>query len=217
MCFPQVPGIDGSAFLTIQDVEFRDWAISAYNDWLTEEFQAASPKRLLAHGVLPLTEPAKAVAELQRIVKRGIKSLTLPYWIHESVPGAKPLVDPMYDPIWSACEDMGIPVNMHIGGGYQFPFAHVKLTIAHHGSSGPDGECLGSPTGVVLTMKGKKIYHAGDTDVFSDMKLIARIFEPRVSILPIGGHYTMGAEGAALAVEMLQPSEIIPKIGRAHV
>ena len=46
---------------------------------------------------------------------------------------------------------------MHIGGGREFAFGHVKFTIAHHGSSGPDGEALGSPMGVVLTVGGKKI------------------------------------------------------------
>ena len=63
---------------------------------------------------------------------------------------------------------------LHIGGGRQFPFGHVKLTIAHHGSTGPDGEALGSPAGIVLTMDGRKVYHAGDTALFLDMQLIGR-------------------------------------------
>ncbi|MCH7808121.1 MAG: MBL fold metallo-hydrolase, partial [Planctomycetes bacterium] len=54
------------------------------------------------------------------------------------------------------------------------------------------------------------VYHAGDTDVFGDMTLIAQLFEPKVCILPIGDHFTMGAAGAALAAEMLQPSAILP-------
>lgn len=94
--------------------------------------------------------------------------------------------------------------NMHIGGGYQFPFAHVKLTIAHHGSSGPDGECLGSPTGVVLTMKGKKIYHAGDTGLFYDMKLIGEMYGPLdAALLPIGDNFTMDIRDAVKATEFL--------------
>ncbi len=54
------------------------------------------------------------------------------------------------------------------------------------------------------------LYHAGDTDVFSDMALIAKLFAPKVCILPIGDHFTMGAKGAAMAAQMLQPSVIIP-------
>jgi L-ascorbate metabolism protein UlaG (beta-lactamase superfamily) len=54
------------------------------------------------------------------------------------------------------------------------------------------------------------VYHAGDTDVFGDMQFIARLFEPKVCLLPIGGFFTMDAKGAALAAEMLQPTAIIP-------
>ena len=64
-------------------------------------------------------------------------------------------------------EGKGCQVHaMHIGGGHTFPFGHVKFTIAHHGSTGPEGQSLGNPMGVVLTMGGKKVYHAGDTGLF---------------------------------------------------
>jgi L-ascorbate metabolism protein UlaG (beta-lactamase superfamily) len=54
------------------------------------------------------------------------------------------------------------------------------------------------------------VYHAGDTDVFGDMRLIAQLHAPKVCILPIGDRFTMGAKGAALAAEMLQPAAILP-------
>jgi L-ascorbate metabolism protein UlaG (beta-lactamase superfamily) len=101
--------------------------------------------------------------------------------------------------------------NMHIGGGRQFPFGHVKLTIAHHGSSGPDGECLGAPTGVVLTMNGKKIYHSGDTGLFYDMKLIGEMYGPLdVALLPIGDNFTMDIRDAVKATEFLEAKINIP-------
>ena len=100
---------------------------------------------------------------------------------------------------------------LHIGGGRQFPFGHVRLTIAHHGSKGPDGECLGNPAGIVLSMGGKTIYHAGDTGVFLDMKLIAELYGPLdVALLPIGDNYTMGVKEAVKAVELLSPKVTIP-------
>jgi L-ascorbate metabolism protein UlaG (beta-lactamase superfamily) len=100
---------------------------------------------------------------------------------------------------------------LHIGGGRQFPFGHVRLTIAHHGSKGPDGECLGNPAGIVLGMDGKTIYHAGDTGVFLDMKLIAELYGPLdVALLPIGDNYTMGVKEAVKAVELLDPKVAIP-------
>jgi L-ascorbate metabolism protein UlaG (beta-lactamase superfamily) len=100
---------------------------------------------------------------------------------------------------------------MHIGGGREFPFGHVKWTIAHHGSTGPGGEPMGNPMGVVLTMGGKKIYHAGDTGVFGDMKLIAELNGPLdVALLPIGDNFTMGIDDAAKAASLLGAGVTLP-------
>ena len=100
---------------------------------------------------------------------------------------------------------------MHVGGGRSFPFAHVKFTVAHHGSTGPDGEPLGNPMGVVLTMGGKKVYHAGDTALFSDMKLISEMWGPLdAALLPIGDNFTMGLDDAVKASEFLAAKVTIP-------
>jgi L-ascorbate metabolism protein UlaG (beta-lactamase superfamily) len=100
---------------------------------------------------------------------------------------------------------------LHIGGGRQFSFGHVKLTIAHHGSTGPDGEALGNPAGIVLTMGGKKVYHAGDTALFLDMKLIAEMNGPfDAALLPIGDNFTMGITDAVKAAEFVNAGVTIP-------
>ncbi|HXV77590.1 MAG TPA: metal-dependent hydrolase [Candidatus Polarisedimenticolaceae bacterium] len=100
---------------------------------------------------------------------------------------------------------------MHIGGGRKFPFGHVKFTIAHHGSTGPEGEALGNPMGVVITMGGKKVYHAGDTGLFLDMKLIGEMYGPLdVALLPIGDNFTMGIDDAVKACEFLRAKITIP-------
>jgi len=100
---------------------------------------------------------------------------------------------------------------MHIGGGRAFPFGHVKWTIAHHGSTGPDGEALGNPMGVVVTMGGKKVYHAGDTGLFLDMELIADMNGPLdAALLPIGDNFTMGVDDAVKATELLGARINIP-------
>jgi len=100
---------------------------------------------------------------------------------------------------------------MHIGGGHKFPFGHVKFTIAHHGSTGPEGEPLGNPMGVVMTMGGKKIYHAGDTGLFLDMQLIGEMNGPLdVALLPIGDNFTMGIDDAVKAVDLLRAKVNIP-------
>lgn len=100
---------------------------------------------------------------------------------------------------------------MHIGGGHTFPFGHVKLTIAHHGSTGPEGEPLGNPAGFVITLGGKKIYHAGDTGLFLDMKLIGETNGPLdVALLPIGDNFTMGIDDAVRAAEFVRAKVAIP-------
>lgn len=100
---------------------------------------------------------------------------------------------------------------LSIGGGRQFPFGHVKLTIAHHGSTGPDGEALGSPAGIIVTMGGKKVYHAGDTGLFLDMKLIAEMNGPfDAALLPIGDNFTMGIADAVKAAEFVNAAVTIP-------
>jgi len=100
---------------------------------------------------------------------------------------------------------------LHIGGGRAFPFGHVKLTIAHHGSTGPNGEALGNPVGIILTMGGKNIYHSGDTGLFLDMQLIGEAWGPLdVALLPIGDNFTMDIDDAVRATGFLKAKVAIP-------
>lgn len=98
---------------------------------------------------------------------------------------------------------------LHIGGGYDFPFGRVKLTCAHHGSGLPDGSYGGNPAGFLLTLEGKRIYHACDTGLFYDMKLIGEEGLD-VAILPIGDNFTMGPGDALRAVKLLGPKVVMP-------
>jgi L-ascorbate metabolism protein UlaG (beta-lactamase superfamily) len=100
--------------------------------------------------------------------------------------------------------------NMHIGGGHNFPFGRVKFTIAHHGSSSPDGRYMGEPAGVVIAINGKNVYHAGDTGLFLDMRLIGEITPLDAALVPIGDNFTMGIDDAVKAVEFLNPKLAIP-------
>ena len=89
----------------------------------------------------------------------------------------------------------------------------MKLTIAHHGSAVPGKkgmEYTGNPCGFLITIDGKKIYHAGDTGLFLDMKLIGEMDSIDVAILPVGGNFTMDVADAVKAVEFLKPRLVIP-------
>jgi L-ascorbate metabolism protein UlaG (beta-lactamase superfamily) len=103
---------------------------------------------------------------------------------------------------------------MHIGGAHQFEFGKVKLTQAFHGSSfTTDNHELiycGMPAGILFMNEGKTIYHAGDTALFSDMKLIGERHPIDVAFLPIGDNFTMGSEDAAYAAKLLNAKTVVP-------
>ena len=98
---------------------------------------------------------------------------------------------------------------MHIGGGFDFDWGRVKLTIAHHGSALPDGSYGGNPCGFLLTIQDKNIYHACDTGLFYDMKLIGEAGVD-LAILPIGDNFTMGPDDALRAVKLIEPKQVVP-------
>jgi L-ascorbate metabolism protein UlaG (beta-lactamase superfamily) len=100
--------------------------------------------------------------------------------------------------------------GQHLGGGHKHPFGYLKLTFALHGSQLPDGSGGGNPAGLLLTtLEGQKIFIAGDTGLFGDMRLIG---EEGIDLafLPIGDNYTMGPADALRAVKLLQPRHVIP-------
>jgi L-ascorbate metabolism protein UlaG (beta-lactamase superfamily) len=103
---------------------------------------------------------------------------------------------------------------MHIGGARQFDFGRVKLTQAFHGSGIQVGEGQflhgGMPSGILLTMGGKTLYHAGDTGLFGDMKLIGELNKIDIALLPIGDNFTMGPEDARLAASWIKAGLTVP-------
>lgn len=110
---------------------------------------------------------------------------------------------------WMAAQGHDNVHAQHIGGGYQHPFGHVKLTLAFHGSALPDGSYGGMPAGFLLTVEGKKIYIAGDTALFSDMQLIGQAGLD-LAIIPIGDNFTMGPDDAFQAVKFLKAKTVMP-------
>lgn len=98
----------------------------------------------------------------------------------------------------------------HLGGGFHYPFGYLKLTFALHGSGLPDGSYGGNPAGILITTIDKqKIYFAGDTGLFGDMRLIGEEGID-LAILPIGDNYTMGPDDALRAIKLLEPRHVIP-------
>ena len=106
-----------------------------------------------------------------------------------------------------AAEGMNIGGSMTVGG------VSFTMTPALHSSSieaaGP-GFAGGTAAGFVIGMDGMKVYHAGDTGLFSDMKLIGELYHPDVALLPIGGRFTMGVAEAMMAANFIGAKTVIP-------
>ncbi|HMS63781.1 MAG TPA: metal-dependent hydrolase [Ignavibacteria bacterium] len=116
-------------------------------------------------------------------------------------------------------ETKGVTTHgMNLGGAYNFPFGRVKLTLAHHSSShtfeNHAGEYeyiyTGHPAGVIMNLENKVIYHAGDTALFYDMKLIGEMNKIDYAFLPIGDNFTMGIDDAVKAAEFVNAETVIP-------
>lgn len=119
-----------------------------------------------------------------------------------------------YDLRWWL-EQQGLPEREahapNKGGTVRIGDLTLTMTDARHSSGAPDGAYGGETVGfVVRTDDGTAMYFAGDTCAFLDMQLIARLHRPDLAVLPIGGHYTMGPEEAAVALELLGWPRCVP-------
>jgi L-ascorbate metabolism protein UlaG (beta-lactamase superfamily) len=108
----------------------------------------------------------------------------------------------------------GLPVEgMNIGGTITIDGVSFTMTPALHSScieEAGTGHCGGTAAGFVIGIDGIKVYHAGDTGLFSDMKLIGDLYHPDVALLPIGGRYTMGTAEAMMAARFIGARLVIP-------
>ena len=116
---------------------------------------------------------------------------------------------------WLEGQGAANTVGMNKGGTVDADGVKFTMTQAVHSGGfaqpGSDPVYLGEPAGFVIEFEnGLKVYCAGDTDVFGDMELIARLHSPDVAVLPIGDHFTMGPAAAAVALELLGTSRCIP-------
>lgn len=101
-------------------------------------------------------------------------------------------------------------MDIGLGSWQDYSWGRAVAVPAFHSSSTPDGVYGGSPCGFVFEIDGETIYHAGDTCLNSEMKMIGEVYQPDIVMLPIGGKYTMDIEHAVKAAEWLGASEVIP-------
>jgi len=105
-------------------------------------------------------------------------------------------------------EDQAIEFNK--GGTVDFDEFSVTMVNANHSSSF-QGDYAGEPSGLILSFEDDiAVYHMGDTNIFADLKIYGDIYRPHVALVPMGDHYTMGPEEAAMAVDMVRAKIAIP-------
>ena len=116
MNFPTFPGFSATHLARMPDRELTNFTLSAYNDWLIDEWAASAPGRFLPMSVVPFFDVEASVAEIHRVAKKGSLAVTLPetpYGI-----GAPDFASGYWDPIFEALCDTGQVACLHIGGAY---------------------------------------------------------------------------------------------------
>ena len=151
---------------------------------------------LVSHGHSDHFGNAMPIAVRTRPVWLAIHELSL--WLHSVYP--RP-------------EDV---IGCNKGGTIEAAGLKVTFTSADHSAGDWDNaqgtpRHLGEPVGFVVELEDhSRIYFAGDTNLFGDMRFIRDLYQPELAILPIGDHFTMGPKAAALAVELLGVKEVMP-------
>lgn len=165
--------------------------------FLTGNPKAAIPaEKVAADFILVSHAHGDHYGDAVAIAKRTGATIVAPYELaqHAGAQGAK--VHPM------GC-----------GGGRDFPFGRVQLTIAHHSSSVDEGGknvSVASPVGFLIHAEGRTVYFAGDTALTMDMQLLGLRNNIDLALLPIGDNFTMGPSDAAEAVNLLKAKRAVP-------
>lgn len=111
--YPTVAGVAGETFASIEDPELELACVQAYNDWLLEEWSAASD-RFVPQCIVPLSSTDAAVKEIQRAVEKGHRGVVFPA-LPMDLRNAPHVAEKDYDPIWKACASLNVPLCLHAG------------------------------------------------------------------------------------------------------
>jgi L-ascorbate metabolism protein UlaG (beta-lactamase superfamily) len=138
--------------------------------------------------------------------------------IHDAIPLAKkfkPAVVAIFETcLWLTSKGVENCSAMNKGGTQAVGPVKVTMTHAVHSCGIQDGDQViygGEAAGYILHLPDERtIYFSGDTNVFSDMQLIEKLYRPDLSFIPIGDLYTMGPREAALACRLLKSKKVIP-------
>ena len=109
------------------------------------------------------------------------------------------------------CISKGASANgINLGAWIDYSWGRAIAVPAFHSSSFDNGMYGGCPCGYIFDIEGKIIYHAGDTCLNSEMKVLGELYKPDLAMLPVGGQYTMDTEHAVIASKWLEASVVVP-------
>ncbi|MBW4027364.1 MAG: metal-dependent hydrolase [Acidobacteria bacterium] len=115
---------------------------------------------------------------------------------------------------WVQSKGVENVIPMNLGGSIHHKDVTITMVEAKHSSGIQDGDSFiygGTPAGYIIAVaEGPVLYHAGDTALFSDMKLFGELYQPELGMLPIGDHFTMGPMHAAMAAKLLGIRTVLP-------
>ena len=119
--FPTVAGMAGETFGRLKDPELEVACVQAYNDWLIEEWAAASD-RFIPQCIVPIWPPEATVTEIRRAVDLGHRGVVFPA-VPMDLRDVPHVAGPEYDPVWAVCEELDVPLCLHAGSapGLQYP------------------------------------------------------------------------------------------------
>ena len=115
LCFPSFPGFAGSTFFGADDKELAKACVSAYNDWMIDEWCAANPERQIPLALVPFWDIEATVAEATRVAERGAKAISFTEAPHRL--GLPSIYTTHWDPFFRVCEEAGMPLCLHFGSG----------------------------------------------------------------------------------------------------
>ncbi len=116
--------------------------------------------------------------------------------------------------LWLQKNGLKDAVGINKGGTVDLGFVKLTMTHALHSNAIKDGDEMvyaGEAAGYILTFNdGRRAYYAGDTALFGDMALLKDLYHPELAFLPIGDHFTMGPDQAAVAARLVGAKRVIP-------
>ena len=100
--------------------------------------------------------------------------------------------------------------GVNMGGTLKFEWGCAKFLPAFHSSSTPEGIYAGMPASILFDIGGIKVYHAGDTCLHQEMKVLSEIYKPDIALLPVGSHFTMDIDDAVVAAKWIGAKKVVP-------